>query len=159
MASILYASMGSLTDPTGAKPGNTGNGIAVYSFAAGKVAPERFIPIALQPLSTGKKLAVGLKAPPHTAIPYPAGLAVIADGGRDKLLIANNLSDNAVLLDPATGKILQTFDLSTSNLVPSSFPYTCVATRDGRHAWCSLWNASQVAELDLPGKRLPGGSR
>ena len=41
----LYASVGSLTDPTGAKAGNTGNGIAVYSFAEGKVAPERFIPI------------------------------------------------------------------------------------------------------------------
>ncbi len=71
--------------------------------------------------------------------------------GRDKLLVANNLSDNVVLLDPATGKILQTFDLTTSDLVPSSFPYTCVATRDGRRAWCSLWNASQVAELDLTG--------
>src|SRR6266700_1875286 len=57
----LYASVGSLTDPTGAKTGNTGNGIAVYRFAEGKVEPERFIPIALQPLSTGKKLAVGLK--------------------------------------------------------------------------------------------------
>ena len=145
----LYASMGSLTDPTGAKPGNTGNGIAVYSFTAGKVAPERFIPIAPQPLSTGKKLAVGFKSAPHTAIPYPAGLALIADGGKDKLLVANNLSDNAVLLDPATGKVLQTFDLSTSDLVPSSYPYTCVATQDGRRAWCSLWNASQVAELDL----------
>jgi DNA-binding beta-propeller fold protein YncE len=33
--------------------------------------------------------------------------------------------------------------------VPSSFPYTVVATRDGRRAWCSLWNASRVAELDL----------
>ena len=147
----LYASVGSLTDPTGAKAGNTGNGIAIYGFSEGKVAPERFIPIALQPLSTGKKLAVGLKAPPHLAIPYPAGLTVIADGGRDKLLIANNLSDNAVVLDPATGKVLQTFDLSSSNLVPSSFPYTCVATRDARRAWCSLWNASQVAELDLTG--------
>ncbi len=145
----LYASVGSLTDPTGAKPGNLGNGIAVYSFTAGKVAPEKFIPIPLQPLSTGKHLALGLKAPPHMAIPYPAGIAVVADGGRDKLLIANNLSDNVVLLDPATGKILQTFDLSASDLVPSSFPYTCVATRDGRRAWCSLWNASQVAELDL----------
>jgi hypothetical protein len=145
----LDASMGSLTDPTGAKAGNTGNGIAVYSFAAGKVAPERFIPIAPQPLSTGKKLAVGIKSAPHTAVPYPAGLALISDGGKDKLLVANNLSDNAVLLDPATGKILQTFDLSTSDLVPSSYPYTCVATRDGRRGWCSLWNASQVAELDL----------
>jgi DNA-binding beta-propeller fold protein YncE len=145
----LYASVGSLTDPTGAKAGDTGNGIAVYSFGAGKVAPERFIPIALQPVSTGKKLAVGLTAPAHMAIPYPAGLALIADGRRDKLLVANNLSDNVVLLDPASGKILQTFDLSGSDLVPSSYPYTCVATRDGRRAWCSLWNASQVAELDL----------
>jgi DNA-binding beta-propeller fold protein YncE len=145
----LYASMGSLTDPTGAKAGNTGNGIAVYSFAAGKVTPERFIPIAPQPLSTGKKLAVGIKSAPHTAVPYPAGLALISDGGKDKLLVANNLSDNAVLLDAATAKVLQTFDLSTSDLVPSSYPYTCVATRDGRRGWCSLWNASQVAELDL----------
>jgi len=145
----LYASVSSLTDPTGARAENTGNGIAVYSFLAGKVAPERFIPIALQPLSTGKKLAVGIKAPPQRAIPYPAGVAVISDAGRDKLLIANNLSDNAVLLDPATGKILQTFDLSTSELIPSSYPYTCVATHDARRAWCSLWNDSSVAELDL----------
>jgi DNA-binding beta-propeller fold protein YncE len=150
----LYASVGSLTDPVGAKAGNTGNGIAVYRFSEGKVAPEKFIPIALQPLSTGKKLAVGLKAPPHTAIPYPAGLAVITDADRDKLLIANNLSDNVVVLDPATGKVLQTFDLSTNHLVPSSFPYTCVSTRDGRRAWCSLWNGSQVAELDLTGKTV-----
>jgi DNA-binding beta-propeller fold protein YncE len=145
----LYASVGSLTDPTGARQGDLGNGIAVYTFSAGKVAPERFIPIPLQPLSTGKRSAVGLKAPPHMAIPYPAGMALIADGGHDKLLVANNLSDNVLLLDPATGKVLQTFDLSTSNLVPASYPYTCVATKDGRRAWCSLWNASEVAELDL----------
>jgi hypothetical protein len=150
----LYASVGSLSDPTGTKTGDTGNGIAVYRFVAGKLTPERFIPIALQPLSTGKKLAVGLTAPPHTAISYPAGIAVISDAGHDKLLIANNLSDNAIVLDPATGKILQTFDLSTSDLIPSSFPYTCVATRDGRRAWCSLWNASQVAELDLTGGKI-----
>jgi DNA-binding beta-propeller fold protein YncE len=46
----LYASVGSITDPTGQKPPDTGNGIAVYSFAAGKVAPERFIAIAPQPI-------------------------------------------------------------------------------------------------------------
>ena len=134
----LYASVGSVTDPTGEKQGDTGNGIAVYKFTEGKVAPERFIPIAPQPLPVGKKVAIALsKTPPHTAIPYPAGLAVIKDGNSDKLLIANNLSDNVILLDPATGKTLQTFDLSTSDLVPSSYPYTCVATKDGRRAWCS----------------------
>ena len=145
----LYASVGSLSDPTGKKSGDTGNGIAVYRFSEGKVNPEKFLPIPLQPLSLGKRLSVGLTAPAHMAIPYPAGIAVISDGGHDKLLIANNLSDNVVLLDPATGKILQSFDLSTNHLVPSSFPYTCVATRDGRRGWCSLWNASQVVELDL----------
>jgi len=146
----LYASLGSISDPTGSKSGDTGNGIAVYSFSEGKIKPEKVIPIAPQPLAASKKVAYGLqKTRAHTAIPYPAGIAVIADSGRDKLLIANNLADNVVLLDPSTGKILQSFDLSTNDLVPSSFPYTCVATKDGRRAWCSLWNASQVAELDL----------
>ena len=51
----LYASVGALTDPRGQKAGNTGNGIAVYSFSQGKVAPEKFIPIPMQPLSSGKK--------------------------------------------------------------------------------------------------------
>src|SRR5208337_3019598 len=30
-----------------------------------------------------------------------------------------------------------------------SYPYTVVVSRDGRRAWCSLWNMTQVAELDL----------
>jgi len=146
----LYASVGSVTDPTGMRPGDTGNGIAVYRFADGKVTPERFIPIAPQALAAGKNVAIGLqKTAPGTAIPYPAGLALISAGGRDELLVANNLSDNVVLLDAASGKILQRFDLSTNDLVPSSFPYAVVATPDGKRSWCSLWNASQVAELDL----------
>jgi DNA-binding beta-propeller fold protein YncE len=146
----LYASVGSITDPTGEKPGNTGNGIAVYSFTNGKVAPERFIAMEPQLLAAGKKISIGLqKTPLGTAISYPAGLAMVSSGGRDHLLVANNLSDNVVLLDVVSGKVLERFDLSTSDLVPSSFPYTCVAMRDGSRAWCSLWNASEVAELDL----------
>ncbi len=151
----LYASIGSLTDPTGMKAGNTGNGIAVYSFKEGKVAPERFIPIAPQPLPEGKKILDGVRRTgPHKAVPYPAGFAVIGAGGHDKILVANNLSDNAVLLDAANGKVLQSFDLSTSDVVPASYPYTCVATKDGKRAWCSLWNASEVAELDLAGGKV-----
>jgi DNA-binding beta-propeller fold protein YncE len=152
----LYASVGSVTDPTGQKPGDTGNGIAVYRFANGMVAPERFIPIEPQPLAAGKKVAVELrKTPKGTALPYPAGLALIKANHGDRLLVADNLSDNVVLLDLGKGKILQRFDLSTNNLVPSSFPYTVVATRDGRRGWCSLWNASQVAELDLTNGTVP----
>jgi hypothetical protein len=149
----LYASVGSITDPSGEKEGDTGNGIAVYKFHGGKVEPERFIPIGPQALEAEKKASIELrKTAAGTAIAYPAGLA-LAGGGRgkhkDQLLVANNLSDNAVLLDVASGKVLQSFDLSTNRLVPASFPYAVVAARDGRRAWCSLWNGSQVAELDL----------
>ncbi len=153
----LYASMASITDPIGEKPNDTGNGIAVYNFKPGKVTPERFIKIAPQKIAEGKKVAFGLrKTPAGTAIPYPAGLAVIAGEAGDKLLIANNLSDNVVLVDAASGRILQQFDLSTHEVIPSSFPYTVVAARDGRTAWCSLWNASKVAKLDLASGRVSG---
>ncbi len=151
----LYASIGSITDPTGAKPGNTGNGIAVYKFENGKLSSERFIKIPPQKIAPGKKVAFGVrKTASGTAIPYPAGLAVISGQGTDKLLVANNLSDSAVLLDAADGRVLQRFDLSTNQMIPASFPYTVVATRDGRRAWCSLWNASNVAELDLVAGRV-----
>ena len=81
----LYASVGSITDPTGQKPGDTGNGIAVYSFTEGKVAPERFIVIEPQALAAGKKVAIALqKTPPGTAIPYPAGLALVSSRGQQQ---------------------------------------------------------------------------
>jgi DNA-binding beta-propeller fold protein YncE len=146
----LYASVGSITDPTGERHGNTGNGIAVYDFAQGKVKPEGFLKIGPQPLAAGKRVPVGLfKLPKGQAIPYPAGLVMIPGPSGDRLLVANNYSDNVVLLDVASGHTVQSFDLSTNETVPSSYPYTVVATRDGRRAWCSLWNASKVAELDL----------
>src|SRR3981081_1669216 len=37
----IFASMASLTDSLGKKKGNTGNGIAVYTFENSPVAPER----------------------------------------------------------------------------------------------------------------------
>ncbi len=43
--------MASLTDPTGSATGDVGNGIAVYGFDAGKITPERMIPIGLQKLA------------------------------------------------------------------------------------------------------------
>ncbi|HXZ80090.1 MAG TPA: bifunctional YncE family protein/alkaline phosphatase family protein [Terriglobales bacterium] len=148
----LYASMASITDPEGKKPGSIGNGIAVYAFDRGKVTPERFISIAPQKLASGKKAGrISKEAPAGTAVPYPAGLAVVNSGGgeADRILVADNVSDDALLIDSASGKVLHRFDLSTHRDVPAEFPYTVVASRDGRRAWCSLWNTSQVAELDL----------
>ena len=147
----LYASIGSITDPTGEKPGDTGNGLAVYRFHEGKVIWDRFIKIPAQKIAAGKSVAQGVqKTDKGTVLPYPAGLAVIASANApDKLLVANNLSDNVVLIDSASGQVLKQFDVSTHDLIPSSFPYTVVVSHDGRRAWCSLWNASRVAELDL----------
>src|SRR5581483_6364191 len=107
--------------------------------------------LPLQPLPAGHMVASGLQdsASQGNTIPYPEGLAVVAREGKERLLSANNLSDNVVLLDPDSGNILQSFDLSSHAIVPSSFPYTVVATRDGKRAWCSLWNRSQVVELNL----------
>jgi DNA-binding beta-propeller fold protein YncE len=151
----LYASVGSITDATGAKQDDLGNGIAAYGFNHGKLHPERFFKIGLQEIAAGKKVAWGLRSPsPATAISYPAGLAVIRGDGSDNLLVANNLSDNVVLLDSSDGHVVKKVDLSTQPHIPSSFPYTVVATRDGHRAWCSLWNASQVAELDLMSGRV-----
>jgi DNA-binding beta-propeller fold protein YncE len=146
----LYASMGSITDPNGQKLRNTGNGIAVYQLADGKVTPERFLKVGPQSLAAGKVVSKGLfNLPKGQAIPYPAGIAVLHGKEGDRLLVANNLSDNVIVIDPASGRTMQSFDVSTNQLVPSSFPYTVIATKDDRRAWCSLWNASRVTELDL----------
>lgn len=151
----LYASMGSVTDPMGEKPPDTGNGIAVYKFANGQVAPERFIKIPPQGIAEGKEVAIELrKTPAGTALPYPAGFAVLPGAKGDRLLIANNLSDNVVLLDVSSGKIEKSFALrrpkfDRARFVPVEYPYTVVANKAGTKAWVSLWNSSSIAELNL----------
>ena len=154
--SKLYASVASLSDPTGISAGDTGNGIAVYAFEQGRVSPQGFLKIPLQPLGDRKRLTTaisGLAA--EKLIPYPAGIAVVrsgtaGDAGReDRLLVADNLSDDALLLDAASGRIRHRYDLSTGEYVPAAYPYAVAATRDGNTGYCSLWNASEVVELDL----------
>jgi DNA-binding beta-propeller fold protein YncE len=136
----LYASMGSLTQ----------NGIALYKFADGQVTPERFIGIPAQRLAREKTVTYDVgKNPTGTAPPYPAGFAVLSSTRGDRLLIANNLSDNVVLLDVTSGHVLKSFDMSISKYVPTAYPYSVIANKVGTKAWVSLWNDSTVAELDL----------
>jgi DNA-binding beta-propeller fold protein YncE len=145
----LYASFGSITDPTGEKEGDTGNGIAVYSFHDGNIAPESFIKMTLQKLAQGKIAApVNRKLGAGYQVPYPAGLAFVGSAG-ERLLVANNLSDDACLVDVKTGAIVFRFDLSTQKVVPASYPYAVAVSRNGKLGYVSLWNASRVAELDL----------
>ena len=146
----LYAAMASLTDPEGKSPGDTGNGIAVYRLQNGTLSPERFVKLPLAALPNGKRFTYHTKSvAPGQAIPYPAGLAVVKYDGGDALLVAENLADDTVLLNVRTGKVLQRFDLSVGKYIPTTLPYGIVVNRDATLGWCSLWNASQVAELDL----------
>lgn len=149
----IFASVASLTDPEGKKEGSTGSGIAVYSFHDGQLSPKRFLKIPLQTLAPSKRFTYGnTPIPVGKAISYPAGLAVIpadAQHPHDRLLVANNLSDNAILLDATTGETLHTFDLSTKDFVPAVFPHSVVVAPNGKRAWVSLWNSAVVSELDL----------
>jgi DNA-binding beta-propeller fold protein YncE len=152
----LYVSIASLTDPLPNGKNATGNGIVVYSLANGKIAEEKILSIPLQALAAGKQQndMTGSALPAGMANPYPAGLAIVHARGRDELLVADNLSDDALLMDAASGKILHHFDLSTSNTVPASYPVAAIATRDGKLGFVALWNASAVAELDLKSGRV-----
>jgi DNA-binding beta-propeller fold protein YncE len=147
--SHIYASMGSLQDPNGEKPGNTGNGVAVYSFSAGKVAQERFIPLPLEQLAPGRKTRVFEEKEGDKGIPFPAAIAVIGGAGSEKLLVAGNLSDDVLLVDAASGKVEHRFDLAESDAVPGVYPIALAVTRDGKRAFVALWNASEIVELDL----------
>jgi DNA-binding beta-propeller fold protein YncE len=163
----LFASMASLTDPLGKKKDSTGNGIAVYTFENGRVIPERFIPLPPRTtLPAGK-----IRRPELKDVTYPAGLTLAKSGGEERLLVACNNSDEAILLNTIDGKIIYRFDLSTFKHIPASLPYTSVMTTDGTRGYVSLWNASEVAELDLlrgrvsrhiplrrPASALAGGS-
>ena len=146
----LFASMASLTDPLGKKPGSTGNGIAIYSFENGRIAAERFLALApRKPIPAGK-----VRRDDFKDVTYPAGLSLGMNGGQERLLVACNNSDEAVLLNTRDGKVVFRFDLSTMKRIPGSLPYTTAMTSDGKRGFVSLWNASSVAELDLLSGRV-----
>jgi len=145
----LYASMGSITDPTGEREGDTGNGIVVYNFAEGKIAPERFIKLPLQQLAPGQKTRLVGEMDGDKGIPFPADIALVRINGADKLLVAGNLSDDVLVVDPSSGTIDHRFDLSESDVVPGTYPLAIAVAPDGQRAFVALWNASEIVELDL----------
>jgi DNA-binding beta-propeller fold protein YncE len=142
----LYASLASLTNPTGDGKDVLGSAILVYSFVNGAIAPERVIPLPLDPLPPGRTTRLIGNTAGTLGVPYPAAIGVLDSG---KLLVANNLSDSVLLIDTATGKIEQRFDLSAADAVPSTYPIALAISKDNRRAFVALWNASSIAELDL----------
>src|SRR3984957_17880426 len=149
----LYASLDSLTAPEAGKPTQTGNAIAVYRVVDGTLVAERLIPVPLQRLAPGKlqnPLDKDKALPAGSAIPAPAGIALVANqGGHEQLLIADEFSDDALLIDTVTGQVVHRFDLSTASTIPAAFPICVAATLDGRRGFVALWNGSAVVELDL----------
>jgi DNA-binding beta-propeller fold protein YncE len=156
--SHVYVSFDSLSAPEGGKPNQTGNAIAVYTLADGALRPDRLIPIPLQHLAAGRSQnQVGQPQPEGVAIPVPTGLAVFkGDDGQEKILVADEFSDDVLLIDSASGKVLTRFDLASNPVVPSAYPISIAVTKDGHRAFVALWNASAVAELDLHGGKVVG---
>ena len=145
----IYASMASMSDPKGEGPGDTGSGIVIYSFKEGRIAPERLIPLPVVQLPPGRKTRLPGGSKSDQGVPYPAAIAVLGTAGHEKLLVAENLSDDAVLLDVATGVIEKRFDLSENDAVPATYPIAVAVTRDEKRAFIALWNASEIVEIDL----------
>jgi DNA-binding beta-propeller fold protein YncE len=160
--SHLFASLDSLSAPEGGQPGQTGNAIAVYTFASGSLQPERLIPIHLQQLAPGRtqNRAGRPTPPPDQAIPLPTGLAIVphpqSPQASDDILVADNYSDDVLLLDIATGQVLRRFDLADNTIVPSTYPIAVLPTRDGKRAYAALWNGSAIAQLDLLTGKVTG---
>jgi DNA-binding beta-propeller fold protein YncE len=142
----LYASMGSATNPVGDGKANTGSGVTVYGFDAGKILREKMLSIPLQQLAAGRKTM--LLGGGDKGVPFPAAIAVLK-GNSERLLVADNLSDDVLLMDAATGAVLKRFDLSENDAVPSTYPVAVALSKDGTRAFVALWNASEVVELDL----------
>jgi DNA-binding beta-propeller fold protein YncE len=147
--SHLYASMGSLEDPLGTGKNDTGSGIIVYSFSEGKIAAERFIHLPMQQLAPGRKTRLIGQKEGDQGVPFPAAIAVVGATGAEKLLVADNLSDDVLLLDAASGAVEHRFDLSENDAVPSTYPGALALSQDGRRAFVALWNSSEIVELDL----------
>jgi DNA-binding beta-propeller fold protein YncE len=145
----IYASMGSISDPLGEEPTDTGSAVVVYSFADGKVKPDRLLHLPLQALAPDRKTRLVGEAEGDKGVPFPAAIAVLGSPGSEKLLVADNLSDDVLLMDAATGKIEKRFDLSESDAVPATYPVALAISKDGARAFVALWNASEVVELDL----------
>jgi DNA-binding beta-propeller fold protein YncE len=155
----VFASIASMSNPLGGIKNGVGSGILVYSFADGAIAPERIISLPLQQLPPGRKtlLIGGMEG--DKGVPYPAAIARVEVGGAEMLLVAENLSDDVILLDCATGAIKARFDLSESDAVPSTYPVALAVPKSGDRAFVALWNASEIVELDLTkqtvGRKLP----
>jgi DNA-binding beta-propeller fold protein YncE len=144
----IYASMASLTNPVGDGM-NTGSGVAVYGLSEGKITQERMIQIPLQPLAGTRRTKLIGGVDGAEGVPYPAAIEIVGGAGPERLLVADNLSDDVLLIDATMGAVTTRFDVSENDAVPSTYPVALAVSKDGTRGYVALWNASEVVELDL----------
>jgi DNA-binding beta-propeller fold protein YncE len=151
--SRLYASMSSFTDPGGKDPGDSGSGIAFYDFVDGKLTPSGFMrfPASDRPAQTRTAPVESDEtiSASKSAVPFPTGISSFRQQGKEMLLVADNLSDEADIVDPNLKQVVKRIDLATYPVVPGSYPLATVVNKTGSMGYVSLWNASRVAEIDL----------
>ena len=155
----LYVSMGSITDPLGKDAGDTGTGISVYEFEDGMLKPSDFIrfPASKRPAPPKVAAEDADEVPavgPATTVPFPSGMSLFRQGGKEMLLVADNLSDAAQIIDLSANRVTRNIDLAVYPVVPGSYPLAACTTKDGATGYVSLWNASRVAEIDLNSGKL-----
>ena len=73
-------------------------------------------------------------------LPYPAGIAVSADGRT--LFAADNLTDSLTLVDLTAGTVRATVPVGHN-------PYAVAASADGQTAYVSNWGESSVSAVDV----------
>ena len=128
----IYASVGSMTDPLGEKKGNSGNGILVYNFENGKLSAGPFLKMPPRSAPAGQHF----QRADMKSVTFPAGLAVVRGKDGDLVLVANNLSDEAVLID-TNGRVQARYDLSVWPRLPSSLPFGVAVSSDGSTGFVS----------------------
>ncbi len=86
---------------------------------------------------------------------FPAGIARFLSGGREKLLVAENLSDTAAIVDASSGKVEAR--IAVGERAAGAVGISLCGGRgreDARHGYISLWNSSEVVEIDLAGEKV-----
>src|SRR5271155_1016753 len=131
----IYASMGSITDPLGKDKDNTGSGILVYRFDDGKVEPDRMLHLPLEPLAPGRKTKLLEGTEGDKGVPFPAAIVVVGTAAAEKLLVADNLSDQVLVIDAVSGEVEKRFDLSESDAVPATYPIALALSKNNAKAY------------------------
>jgi hypothetical protein len=151
----IYASMASLTNPAGDGLKAVGSGVAVYSFNAGKISPERLIPLPIAPLPRGRitRLPEGKDSDQSVPLSRQRSRCSARQATRSCWSPRTSPTMSYCLMQrPARSKSGSICPRATPCLPPIPLPWRYQKT--AKRAFVALWNASEIVELDLDARRL-----